>query len=75
MTKIVEAIYAHGVLEPVERLDLPEKQRVRLIVEPIDGAPASDREASFARFLKGVESMNFRSTGPYPTRDELHDRS
>jgi transposase len=36
--------------------------------------PAPDREAAFAEFLAGVESMNFRSTGPYPTRDELHDR-
>jgi len=75
MTKVVEAIYSHGVLEPLESLDLTEKQRVRLIVQSIDGVVASDREAAFARFLKGVQSMKFRSTGAYPTRDELHDRA
>lgn len=78
MTKVVEAIYSHGVLEPLESLDLTEKQRVRLIVESIDGVAASgrpaDREAAMMRLQAGIASMNFRSTGPYPTRDELHDR-
>jgi len=75
VTKVVEAVYAEGVLRPVEDLELPERQRVRLIVQTIDGVAASDREAAFAQFLKGVQSMNFRSTGPLPTRDELHDRA
>jgi len=74
MTKVVEAIYSHGVLEPLEALELPDKQRVRLIVQPIDGTPASDREAAMRRLREGIASMDFRSTGPYPTRDELHDR-
>ena len=78
MTKTIEAIYSHGVLEPLEALELPEQQRVRLIVQPIDevaaaGRPA-DREAAMKRLRDGIASMNFRSTGPYPTRDELHDR-
>ena len=42
MTKIVEAVYAEGVLKPVEHLELPERQRVRLIVQTIDGSPARD---------------------------------
>jgi len=75
MTKTIEAIYSHGVLEPLEALDLHEKQRVRLTVEPIDKIAESDREAALAEFEEGVRKMNFRSTGPYPTRDELHDRS
>ncbi len=74
MTKTIEAIYSHGVLEPLQALDLPEKQRVRLTVEAINGTPASDREAAFAEFLKGVRSMNFHLDGPLPTRDELHER-
>ncbi len=75
MTKVVEAIYTHGVLEPLENLGLPERQRVRLIVQPIDGVPARDREDAFAELVEGIRKMNFRSTGRYPSRDELHDRS
>lgn len=74
MTKVVEAIYTHGVLEPLESLDLLEKQRVRLIVQSIDGTVASDRQEGMRRLREGIASMNFRSSGPYPTRDELHDR-
>ncbi len=75
MTKVVEAIFEDGVLTPLEQLDLREKQRVRLTVEPIDKIAESDREAALAEFEEGVRKMNFRSTGPYPRRDELHDRS
>lgn len=75
MTKVIEAIYSHGVLEPLEALELPEKQRVRLIVQAIDWASGPDRETAFAEFLQGVREMKFRSSGPYPTRDELHERS
>lgn len=76
MTKVVEAIYTGGILEPLEQLELPEKQRVRLIVQPIDGAakPDADREAAMERLRAGIASMNFRLTGPLPTRDELHER-
>ena len=78
MTKTIEAIYSHGVLEPLEALELPEQQRVRLIVQPIDGVATAgrpaDREAAMKRLRDGIASMDFRSTGPYPTRDELHDR-
>jgi len=78
MTKVVEAIYKHGVLEPLENLELPENQRVRLIVQAIDGRGArgrpADREGAMQRLRAGVAAMNFRLTGPLPTRDELHDR-
>jgi predicted DNA-binding antitoxin AbrB/MazE fold protein len=30
----IEAIYRHGVFEPLEPVDLPEEQRVRLSIEP-----------------------------------------
>jgi len=73
MTRVVEAIYEDGVLKPVEALEFPEQQRVRLVVEPIDAEPR-DREAAYRRLLAGIEEMSFRSTGPYPTRDELHER-
>jgi predicted DNA-binding antitoxin AbrB/MazE fold protein len=30
----IEAIYRHGVFEPLEPVNLPEEQRVRLNIEP-----------------------------------------
>jgi hypothetical protein len=32
------------------------------------------REAARQRFLARADASKFRSTGPYPTRDELHER-
>jgi predicted DNA-binding antitoxin AbrB/MazE fold protein len=75
MVKIVEAIYSGGLLRPVEALELPEQQRVRLTVQVIDGVECPDRAAALARLRAGIDAMDFRSGGRLPTRDELHDRS
>ena len=74
MVRITEAIFANGVLRPMENLNLREEERVRLIVEPIDGGADGDRLAALERVLKGQAQMHFRSNGPYPTREELHER-
>lgn len=34
-----------------------------------------EREAARQRLIEIAKSSTFRSTGPYPSRDELHDRS
>ena len=40
MARIVEAIYENGTLKPLETLDLPEHQRVRITIhEPIVESP------------------------------------
>ncbi len=36
----IEAIYQDGVFKPVERVALPQNQRVRLTVESLSGAEA-----------------------------------
>ena len=74
MTQVTEAIYAEGVLRPVQALDLPEQQRVRIILEPINGPVVGDRTKAMARLRAGIERMSFRLQGPLPSRDELHDR-
>ena len=74
MTQVTEAVYTHGVLKPTTELRLQEDQRVRVIVESIEQAPA-DRDRALARFRAGVASMRFFSNGPLPTREALHDRS
>ena len=42
-------------------------------------APNGEREkaraTALAQFLALARSSSFRSAGPYPTRDELHERS
>ncbi|MEX2750372.1 MAG: antitoxin family protein [Candidatus Freyarchaeota archaeon] len=32
--KYIEAVYEEGVFKPVERIDLPEGIRVRIVVKP-----------------------------------------
>ena len=34
-----------------------------------------ERERARQRLIELAKSSKFRSTGPYPSRDELHDRS
>jgi len=77
MVRIIEAIFADGVLKPAEPLNLRDQQRVRITVEEVDGAaraPSADRAEARKRFLAGVRKSRFKSTGPYKTRSELHER-
>lgn len=69
-----EAVFSDGVLKPVERLDLQENERVRVVVQPLNRPSDEARQAAFAELLAGIERMNFRSTQPYPSRDVLHER-
>ena len=75
MVQVTEAIFSQGVLKPVDELQLREKQRVRLIIEPVEVGGDSDRTAALNRLRAGIASMSFTSSGALPTRDELHDRS
>ena len=46
MARVVEAIYENGTLKPLETLDLPEHQRVRITIhEPIVESPEETLEA------------------------------
>lgn len=74
MVRITEAIFKDGVLKPTERLDLREDERVRITVEPIANDSESERSRFVEEFRAGQIKSRFRSTGPYPSRDELHER-
>ena len=82
MVRKTEAIFENGVLTPTEPLPLAEHQRVRITVEEIGTekqdnlvpATSSDREEALRQFLEGVAKSQFCSEGPYPSREELHDR-
>lgn len=75
MVRVTEAIFSQGVLKPVDELGLREQQRVRLIIETDDVWQNPDRATAVSRLRAGIESMSFSSSGPLPSRDELHDRS
>ncbi len=68
MTQSTEAVFSNGVLKPTQQLGLKDQQRVRLIVETIDEAPA-DREALLAKLRAGISRMQFFSQGRLPTRE------
>jgi predicted DNA-binding antitoxin AbrB/MazE fold protein len=74
MVHVTEAVFSQGVLKPVDALQLREQQRVRLIIEPMDGGQDVDRTGALERLRAGIASMRFSSSGPLPARDELHDR-
>jgi predicted DNA-binding antitoxin AbrB/MazE fold protein len=74
MIHVTKAIYSGGVLRPDQRLDLPEDQRVQIIVQPINHHQMEDREIAIKRLLDHVNRSAFSYSGPLPTRDELHDR-
>jgi len=73
MAQMIEAIYTNGMLKLAGSLPLEEQQRVRLTIEKL-GTVVDRREAAISRFKAGVKAMGFRSLGPLPNRDELHDR-
>ena len=75
MVHVTEAVFSQGVLKPVDALRLREQQRVRLIIEPVDGGQDFDRAAALNLLRAGIASMSFSSSGPLPTRDQLHDRA
>ena len=71
--QVTEAIYTGGVLKPLGRVALEEHEHVRLIIERLNH-PANGRKEALERLRAGIEQMQFRLSGPLPTRDELHDR-
>jgi len=42
MTKTFEAVYEDGVLRPLESLDLRERQRVRVMLQPTPAVPGEE---------------------------------
>jgi hypothetical protein len=80
--RVETTIQADGELRltdlPCRRGDKVEA--IVLILEP-SPPPARDavweqaRAAALEQFLALARSSSFRSAGPYPTRDELHERA
>ncbi len=41
MVQVIEAVYENGLLRPLEKLDLPESQRLRVTIEPLNDGSKS----------------------------------
>jgi predicted DNA-binding antitoxin AbrB/MazE fold protein len=67
MSQIVEAVYKNGVIEPLEKLDLPESQRLRITVETME--EDTERQAR-EQYERAVAILERRGTRRY-TREEL----
>jgi len=74
MVRIVEAIYSDGVLRPVETLELAERQRVRLTIEPVDPRSENERTQARRELIERLKRSKLSYGGALPTRDELHER-
>lgn len=73
-TQVVEGIVENGVLRPREQLNFRDHERVRITVQSLEQPSEAERQAAIRSFIEKSEQMGFRSSGPYPTRDELHER-
>jgi predicted DNA-binding antitoxin AbrB/MazE fold protein len=71
---LVEAIYHDGVFEPVEHIDLPENQRVRLSVQTVDvGEGLSWLKRTKELRERIVQQQGLLPSNP-PRPSELHER-
>jgi predicted DNA-binding antitoxin AbrB/MazE fold protein len=69
MAQTIQAIFRDGMIEPLEELDLPDAQRLRVTVEIVE-----NEEERQARELhdKAADILRHRGTRRY-TRDEIEN--
>jgi hypothetical protein len=71
--KVETSVGADGELH-LTGLPCRKGNRVEVIVLITDSNTAADRKEALKRFQARADASRFRSDGPYPTRDELHER-
>jgi hypothetical protein len=72
----IEAVIQNDGELHLSHLPYRKGDRVEAIVFALDSAEAArKREEAIQEFLALARASTFRSTGPYPSRDELYDRS
>ena len=54
MPEVIEAIYEKGVFKPLQELEIPEGQRVRLVVETAAGTTSDEMLALAAQVYEGL---------------------
>ncbi len=74
MKTFTTATFENGHFKPDQPFDLPERSRVRLIVEMIP-EPAVARLAAWASLYRRFRERPIRSGGRHLARDELLERA
>jgi hypothetical protein len=76
--RVEATIQTDGELH-LTQLPYRQGEKVEAIVlgleQPVGALADADREAAREQFLKLTRTSSFRSTAPYPARDELHERT
>lgn len=62
MRQTVEAIYKNGVIEPLEKLDLPESQRLRITIEPVE--EEKEPQSQYDRAVAALKRAGARKLTP-----------
>jgi hypothetical protein len=70
--KVQTAVATDGELR-LSGLPCRKGNRVEVIVLVTDERTEADRDEAPKQFQAHARASSFRSTGPYPTRDELHE--
>jgi hypothetical protein len=71
--RVETMIESDGILHIVN-LPCHKGDRVEAIIMLQEEDKASAQQAARQRFLTRARQSDFRSSGPYPSRDELHER-
>jgi hypothetical protein len=77
-TTIEAVLQADGELH-LSRLPFRKGDRVEAVISvlecSVDAQEEKQREEARRQFLELASASKFCSSGPYPTRDELHERN
>jgi hypothetical protein len=79
LSKVMQAVKVETFVQTdgdlhLQGLPCRQGNRVEVIVLITDEATEADREAALERFMARARASTFKSEGPYPSRDELHER-
>jgi hypothetical protein len=72
--RVAATIEFDGILH-IANLPCHKGDRVEATIVFQEQAEASSRRAARQRFLARARQSSFRSSGPYPRREELHERN
>jgi predicted DNA-binding antitoxin AbrB/MazE fold protein len=62
MGQTVEAIYKNGVIEPLEKLDLPESQRLRITIEAAE--EEKEPQSQYEQAVAAIKRAGARKLTP-----------
>jgi hypothetical protein len=72
--RVETTIESDGILH-IANLPCHKGDHVEAIILLSEQTEASSRQAARQRFLSRARESSFRSSGPYPRREELHERN